>query len=207
MLGIGGLVGDIVSRMIGSVDGNGNDGLLEVGGENGDLGRGRGGEKDIKFALSGCHDTTLAAVLASFGAFEGERWPPYTSHIALELFRKTDRTSGETVEGRTSLDEENRVKAADGQKRGFWSTIFSSTKENADGRNPAPRGMARKTMDELSSREKDKLEEYYVRLRYNDRPMVIPGCRLQGNHLDGNESFCTLVCLEITNALTSTNLA
>ncbi|KAK5277252.1 hypothetical protein LTR16_010044, partial [Cryomyces antarcticus] len=77
-LGIGGLVGDIVTRMAGSVEQNGNDGVLEVGGENGRLGRGRGGEANIRFALSGCHDTTLAAVLASLGAFNGEKWPPYT---------------------------------------------------------------------------------------------------------------------------------
>jgi len=88
-LGIGGLMGDIVTRMVGSVEYNGNDGSIEVGGEDGHLGGGRG-NKAIKLALSGCHDTTLAAVLASLGAFRGEPWPPYTSHIALELFRTAD---------------------------------------------------------------------------------------------------------------------
>jgi hypothetical protein len=58
-----------------------------VGGKDGHLGGGQG-NKAIKLALSGCHDTTLAAVLASLGAFQGESWPPFTSHIALELFRK-----------------------------------------------------------------------------------------------------------------------
>lgn len=70
-----------------SVEHNGNDGSIEVGGKDGRLGGGQG-NKAIKLALSGCHDTTLAAVLASLGAFQGEPWPPYTSHIALELFRK-----------------------------------------------------------------------------------------------------------------------
>lgn len=88
-LGIGGLMGDVVTRMVGSVEHNGNDGSIEVGGKDGHLGGGQG-NKAIKLALSGCHDTTLAAVLASLGAFHGEAWPPYTSHIAVELFRKAD---------------------------------------------------------------------------------------------------------------------
>ena len=33
----------------------------------------------------------------------------------------------------------------------------------------------------------------YVRIRYNDRPITIPGCRPQGLHLDGDESICTFV--------------
>lgn len=57
-VGIGALAGDIVSRMVGHVERNGNDGLLEVGGANGKLGEGRGGEKGAKFGLSGCHDTS-----------------------------------------------------------------------------------------------------------------------------------------------------
>ncbi|KAG5439523.1 hypothetical protein PCANB_002098 [Pneumocystis canis] len=36
--------------------------------------------------------------------------------------------------------------------------------------------------------QKDK---WYIRLRYNDTPLVIPGCKKKGNHLKGNESFCT----------------
>jgi acid phosphatase len=72
-------MGDVVERMVGSVERNANDGLLEIGGKDGSMGSGRGGEKSIKLGLSGCHDTTLAGVLASLGAFEGEFWPPYTS--------------------------------------------------------------------------------------------------------------------------------
>ncbi|KAI4192539.1 MAG: hypothetical protein LQ346_004251 [Caloplaca aetnensis] len=86
-LGIGALVGDVVTRMVGSVEGSGNDGLLEVAGVDGDIRKGRDGEGAIKFSMSGCHDTTLAGILSSLGAFEDEKWPPYTSHIAVELFK------------------------------------------------------------------------------------------------------------------------
>ena len=192
-VGIGSLVGDIVSRMIGSVEGNGNDGLLEVAGRDDELGAGRRGETDIRFAMSGCHDTTLAAILSSLGAFEGEKWPPYTSHIAVELFREKARQSSSLVAGRTSFDEKKRIETAKDQKQSLWSSIFGPAKEKLSGSIPAPEGIARKTMDELSAEEKKKLNGYYVRIRYNDRPMTVPGCKLPGKHLEGDTSFCTLV--------------
>ncbi|KAK0609372.1 hypothetical protein B0T17DRAFT_137393 [Bombardia bombarda] len=40
--------------------------------------------------------------------------------------------------------------------------------------------------------EAQEMDEYFVRVRYNDRIMTIPGCRAEGKHLDGDESLCTL---------------
>jgi len=181
-VGVGALVGDIVSRMVGSVDRNGSDGILEVGGETGTMGNGRGGEKNIKFTMSGCHDTTLAGVLTSLGTFEGEKWPPYTSHIAFELFRSVQTSNG----GSAKTASEQGL-AASNQKPSFWSSIFGAPAK-------APiRSIARRPIQELEPKEKQKLDGYFVRVRYNDRPMTIPGCRLPGNHLEGDESFCTLV--------------
>ena len=178
-LGIGALVGDIVGRMVGSVERSGRDGVDEVGGENGEIGRGRGGEQNLKLALAGCHDTTLAGFLASLGAFEGEDWPPYTSHIAIELFRNRDAKQPPQKNARTSLAS-NR----------WFSALFGHAKEAVV--NDAG-GIARKSMDRLSEAEREKLDGYFVRLRYNDRPMTVPGCKLPGKHLEGDESFCTLV--------------
>ncbi len=178
-VGIGGLVGDIVSRMVGNIEKRGNDGMLEVGGEDGNLGSGRGGEKLIRFAMSGCHDTTLAALLSSLGAFEGEKWPPYTSYVAIELFSESGHSSD------VSSGEE---KAAD-RKQTTRSGLFGLTKNDA----LPSEGINRKPITELNPAEKDKLKGRYVRIIYNDRPMVIPGCRLSGNHLRDDESFCTLV--------------
>lgn len=186
-VGIGALAGDIVARMVGSVEKSSNDGLLEVGGENGRLGTGSGGHKNIKFAMSGCHDTTLAALLSSLGCFDGEKWPPYTSAIAFELFK-------EAVAERKSVDGEklNQACAAGTshkQSQNPLNTLFGS------GGKPklATEGISRKPTAELTATEKDKLKGHYVRIRYNDRPMIVPGCRLPGKHLDGDESFCTLV--------------
>ncbi|KAL8933692.1 MAG: hypothetical protein Q9216_006252 [Gyalolechia sp. 2 TL-2023] len=172
-LGIGALVGDIVTRMVGSAEGSGNDGLLEVAGVDGDLGKGRGGENGIKFAMSGCHDTTLAGILSSLGAFGGGNWPPYTSHVAVELFK--DESIG--------VQDSKPTKPA--PRQSFLGSSRKSTKASSI--------MTRKPMQDLSEEERAKLQGYYVRVRYNDHPMTVPGCRLPGKHLEGDESFCTLV--------------
>jgi acid phosphatase len=193
-LGIGGLMGDVVSRMVGSVERNGNGGLLEVGGQDGSSGRGRGGEKAIKLALSGCHDTTLAAVLASLGAFENEKWPPYTSHIALELFRKGDEPQARAPAKR-KIEETTPVAASGDAKvrSGWFGRVFGdSGVANEQGDKNTPLGIARRKVEELSESDRSKLDGYFVRIRYNDRPMMIPGCKPSGKHLDGEESFCTL---------------
>jgi acid phosphatase len=162
-LGIGPLLGDVVSRMVTSVRGTSGDRQSM---------KGRGGEWKIKFALSGAHDTTIAGILASLGAFEGEngKWPPYTSHIAMELFRKSNVPCREPT-----LRAESH-----------WIPWFYKFR--------AASLFNRKHQQELNVSQKGSLAGYYVRLRYNDRPIVIEGCRVPGNHLEGDESFCTLVC-------------
>ena len=183
MLGIGGLMGDITSRMTGSVGRNGNDGLVEIGGSDGKLGQGRGGETEIKFAMSGCHDTTLAAALVSLGAFENEKWPPFTSHIAFEMFRKRATVAA----SRTATP----LQQFTGQKsQSWWSSLFGSTKTFKEELNPE--GIARKPVTDLTASQRDELKDYYVRIRYNDKIMQVPGCKAEGKHLEGDTTFCTL---------------
>ena len=186
-VGCGALAGDIVARMVGSVEKSGNDGLLETGGDDDVLGEGRGGEKALKFGLSGCHDTTLASLLSSLGAFDGEQWPPYTSHIAFELF-KASGMDRESVDG-DRLNAPATATESHKQNQGGLFALFSKAGKTK----PATESIACKRTEDLSSQDKDKLSRHYVRVRYNDRPMVIPGCRLPGKHLGGDESFCTLV--------------
>ncbi|KAL8964966.1 MAG: hypothetical protein Q9197_006731, partial [Variospora fuerteventurae] len=166
-LGIGALVGDMVTRMVGSAEARGNDELLEVAGVDGHLGKGRGGHTSIKFAMSGCHDTTLAGVLSSLGVFDAEEWPPYTSSIAVELFKVT------------SVKEPSAKPAEPTARQGFLASVRKTTKPSSV--------IMRKPVQDFSPEEKAKLQGYYVRLRYNDRPMIVPGCRLPGKHLEGDE--------------------
>ena len=186
-VGIGALAGDIVSRMVGSVEKSGNDGLLEVGGEDGSQGAGRGGEKDLRFALSGCHDTSLAALLASLGCFEGEKWPPYTSHLAFELFKESG-AERESIGG-DKLDRPATAVDTHKQRQSALSTFFGSGGKTK----LATEGIARKTTEELNATEREKIKSHNVRILYNARPAVVPGCKLSGKHLEGDESFCTLV--------------
>lgn len=186
MLGIGALLGDITSRMAGSVERNGRDGLLEIGGSDGTFGRGRGGETNIKLALSGCHDTTLAAALTSLGAFENEKWPPFTSHIAFELFKKKNPTTA----SRPTTPTLNQSAAPKAQ--GWWSSLFGRTNPTTLSDAPQPDGLARKPLSELSPAQREELQGYYVRIRYNDKIMQVPACKAEGKHLDGDTTFCTL---------------
>ena len=182
-LGIGGLVGDIVARMVGSAENNDQFGIEEVGGDDQRHGVGRGGEKSIRFGLSGCHDTTLAAMLSSLGCFNMEAWPPYTSHVAVELFRQKGLTP-----------RSDRTPINSGSKFLTWFRGQWPAKEGSDtiGRTP---------LSKLRDYQKEKLDGYFVRVRYNDEVMKIPACKLPGNHLEGDDSFCTLVRLTLTSLL------
>ncbi|KAL9126719.1 MAG: hypothetical protein Q9217_004264 [Psora testacea] len=113
-LGIGHLLAEVVSRLRNDAD-------------------------VTRFALFGCHDSTLAAPLGALGALKGENdtWPAYTSSIAIELFHERKRHQ----------DQEG---------------------------------------------SKDGLSDLYVRIRYNDRPVYLPGCQKAGDHLRGDKGFCTL---------------
>ena len=139
------------------------------------------GNNAVKLALSGCHDTTLAAVLASLGAFEGEPWPPYTSHIALELFKSADVRHAKL--GNVKIEYPKT------EAKSWFGGLFGKGVAQP-GRSS---GIARQKIESLSDAEKSELDDYYVRIRYNDRVMEIPGCKPAGKHLEGDTSFCTLV--------------
>ncbi|KPM43097.1 hypothetical protein AK830_g3469 [Neonectria ditissima] len=170
-LGIGGLLGDIVARMVGSAEHSPADGEYEI------ASGGHAASQPVRFGMSGCHDTTLAGVLSSLGAYNTEAWPPFTSHIALELFRHADQPLFVPT-----------------SKPGGLSSLFGWITGSGSGASPGspPPGIGRKMTPELTGAEKAHLQGYYVRLRYNDQPVSIPGCKAAGNHLDGDESFCTL---------------
>jgi acid phosphatase len=178
-LGIGGLMGDVVDRMVSAA--------LE-GGWRSEVASSitNGSKVPIKFALTGCHDTTLAAVLASLGAFDNERWPFFTSHISLELF------STDTEVPSTTANQDLASSNPQNESSGLFS--FLSKPSAPSLQTPAPvSSVARVPLSDLEKSSRETLRKYYVRLRYNDRPMRIPGCVSKtANHLPGDDSFCTL---------------
>ena len=173
------------------------------------MGLGRTGETMTKFAMSGCHDTTLAGVLSSLGAFDRESWPPFTSHIELELFRKKDQPRIPEGPRPKSATEKQAVAAS--ARPGWFASLLGLSSANSINSNPldsteASEGIGRRPTAELSSAEKAKLNGYYVRIRYNDRVMTIPGCKRAGNHLEGDETFCTMAAFKaITDEYTPRN--
>ena len=144
-VGIGSLIGDINENIINHIENT---------------------NSSFKLSLNGCHDTTIAGIMTSLGLFQGEHWPPFTSHIAIELFRKKDYPTESP------------------KPKGTFAFLTGSAATPSIGRTPS---------HELSAQQLSSMDGYYVRMRYNDRPFTIPGCRMPGNHLDGDESFCTLV--------------
>ncbi|KAG7116609.1 acid phosphatase SPBC4.06 like protein [Verticillium longisporum] len=184
-LGIGGLMGDVVARMVGSAEQSAADGDYELVQPSGSSSSpsSSNGSVPVKFGISGCHDTTLAAILTSLGAFGTDKWPPFTSHIAIELFR--DSRPKDAVPPTTQT-------APVVKSTNWFASLFSS----ASTPGTPPPGIGRTPTESLTTAERAKLDGYYVRLRYNDEPVTVPGCRAQGNHLPGDESFCTLAAFK-----------
>ncbi|KAL2871822.1 putative acid phosphatase [Aspergillus lucknowensis] len=191
-LGIGALMGDIVDRMVTTaVDGGWRS-------ETSASGSSAANGKAIKFAMSGCHDTTLAAILSSLGAFDG-KWPPFTSSVAVELFSQPESNTDASAIASPTLTK---------QSSGLFSFLsgssFSSS-PNKTHRPPSP--TARAPLASLPASARDLLQNHYVRIRYNDRPVRIPGCAAKPqNHLPGDETFCTLDAFkEIVDKFTPQN--
>lgn len=183
-LGIGGLMGDIVDRMVSTaVDGGWRSNTTAAG----NSARPDEGE-DIKFAMSGCHDTTLAAILASVGVVN-EKWPPFSSSVAIELFTKTPR---EAHDAGTMLEEFSNP-SIKRQGGGFLSYLVGSSKSQKPTEAKPPSETARVPLGDLPEAARQKLRTHYVRIRYNDTPVRLPGCAAKTqNHLPGDETFCTL---------------
>jgi acid phosphatase len=171
-LGIGGLVGDIVQNMVKRTQ-----------------------AESFKISLNGCHDTTLAATLASFGAFDIEKdnWPPYSSSISIELFKSRSSTGTSTPASPSGTVWPNKEKS-------WWSTLFSSASTSTS---TPPASSTRKNLAEMSVTERAGLDNHFVRMRYNDRPVTIPFCKPPGNHRAGDESLCTLTAFkEVADSFT-----
>ncbi|KAI9668643.1 MAG: hypothetical protein M1831_001082 [Alyxoria varia] len=156
--------------------------------------------------LAGAHDTTLAGTLASLGAFGDNPWPPYTSHLAIELFRDKSHSNPSPAAGAANnLKDANPSTSASLHPQQKWFTSIPligqhlkptpPTPTNTSSTNPAH---APTSSLPLANSQTDPsapsvpLDSYYVRIRYNDVPVQIPGCKIKGNHLSGDRSFCTL---------------
>ncbi|CDM31549.1 hypothetical protein DTO013E5_2167 [Penicillium roqueforti] len=179
-LGIGALMGDVVDRMVSTaVEGGWRSESAASGSGKAETG------KAIKFAMSGCHDTTLAAILSSIGGFQNQSWPPFTSSVAVELFSQAP--SSDSIAG-IVLEEFSNPPVAN-KKPGILSQLLGKSAPKL----PTPSDTARAPLESLPESARESLQKHYVRIRYNDQPVLIPGCAAKPeNHLPGDETFCTL---------------
>ncbi|OJJ45749.1 hypothetical protein ASPZODRAFT_68749 [Penicilliopsis zonata CBS 506.65] len=184
-LGIGALLGDVVDRMVSTaVDGGWRSDTTASGNP--------AAGKAIKMALSGCHDTTLAAILASLGAYQNEKWPPFTSSVAIELFSNASRRYGGENAGSMLEEFSNPVPTEPGKKSGLFSFLTGGSKSSA-AKAPTISETARVPLGDFPPSSRKLLQQHYVRIRFNDRPVRIPGCAAKPeNHLHGDDTFCTL---------------
>ena len=166
-LGIGAVVGDLAQKMVEHVNHS----------------KPSSGER-FKISLNGCHDTTIGGVLASIGAFDIEKnkWPNFTSNIAVELFKRKG-TNPPLPSGSTN------GAIWPSKEKTWWSSFFSLVPSSM----PVS---ARTPIIKWPDAQKTELDDYYVRMRYNDNPVTIPFCKPAGRHLDGDESFCTLAAFK-----------
>ncbi|KAL4880932.1 histidine phosphatase superfamily [Aspergillus karnatakaensis] len=176
-LGIGALMGDVVDRMVTTAVDGGWRSDTSAAGATGEKG------KAIKFAMSGCHDTTLAAILGSLGALDN-RWPPFTSSVAVELFSRADSTTKPLASD----------PAAPKQSGGLFSFLSGSSSSSSSAiTHSPPSPTARAPLSSLPEPARESLQSHYVRIRYNDQVVRIPGCAAKPqNHLPGDDTFCTL---------------
>jgi acid phosphatase len=189
-LGIGSLLGDVVSRMILSVEKNSKEKSCQVKRLDATPSSINRPNATVKLGLSGCHDTTLAAILTSLGVLKLETWPQFTSHIALELFRNAEESVSATwkVDEIPSGGSAQHITINDELRQPFLPGQARDEKRIVE---KAP-SIGRKRMDSLQPSARSKLDGYYVRILFNDQPVTVPGCKASGKHLDGGESFCTL---------------
>lgn len=176
-LGKGQMVGDVTQMLTSSA-----------------LGRDK---QPIRFALTGAHDTTLAGFLAALGAFEDEPWPNFTSHMAVELFCRKSPTAS----SRPRSESSNLPPAA--PRTSWFASLFGRSSQSKDPSTISQQD-TRKPLTEFSPSERQTIRDYYVRIRYNDRPVTIPGCKKPGRHFEeGGETFCTLEAFkQIADAFT-----
>ncbi|PYH49385.1 putative acid phosphatase [Aspergillus saccharolyticus JOP 1030-1] len=181
-LGIGALLGDVVDRMVSTA-------VSPRGWRSEAATLQTQNSKAIKFAMSGCHDTTLAAILSSLGAFGNSKWPPFTSSVAIELFSKA------APDNTPSLNEVGGSSS---------SSLISFLPSSAQSKEEET---ARVPLSALPDPARQALRTHYVRIRYNDRVVRVPGCAAKPeNHLPGDETFCTLDAFkEIVDKFTPRN--
>ena len=126
-------------------------------------------ETNTRLWLYGTHDSTLSAAMASLGA---------------------DKTRA----GELRWPPYGSVLAIELLKDTRAGITMSQSCESPTRQSYAP--ISRTPVWQLSQVQTSCLQDYYVRVRYNNRSLVLPGCRSVGKNWDGDGTLCTLLAFK-----------
>ncbi|KAI0202386.1 histidine phosphatase superfamily [Astrocystis sublimbata] len=115
-----------------------------------------------KLSIFGCHDLTIGVVLASLGCLESKERWPPF----------TSHISFELFRQRQMHHQDSSA----------------SIKENGG----ELREIGGHPVEDFTTDEVRELSKYFVRIRYNDRVLRIPGCEAEGNRFENDANLCTL---------------
>jgi acid phosphatase len=128
------------------------------------------GRSPLRLAVYSAHDTSLGALLCGLDAFD-RRWPPFTSHVEIELLRKGNQDASSSS---SSSHSSSSASSSSSSSWGNWLGMKRSSTE-VDGDGAAPR------------------KDHYVRVRYNGQTVRLPGCAAHDKHYPGTDGeVCTL---------------
>ncbi|KAG8216430.1 phosphoglycerate mutase-like protein [Butyriboletus roseoflavus] len=127
------------------------------------------GDKDpLNLLVYSTHDSTLAALCSTFDIFD-EKWPPFTSSVTFELFKKRHRDSEQGLRLQSLLS-------------GLWNA--HSKEEHCK--------LSTRALQHLFSLFSLMAMSYLdIRMRYKNKNLVLPMCAKEGDHLPGSPEFCT----------------
>ncbi|KAL7754084.1 hypothetical protein RI367_000064 [Sorochytrium milnesiophthora] len=130
-----------------------------------------------KFAAYSAHDTTVMPILLALNVWDG-RWPPFGSHITLELFEDT------AVKAIPAPSKSPSPPAT--VKRGVTSAPALSPKQTTFASTAAAAAAATTTTTSLPT------SQHYVRAKYNGQLLRLPGCAAAKDHYPGDETLCRM---------------
>lgn len=177
IVGIGAMLADVVERVVSRVELDANLALQAGSTDDDHNKRFKLESKDTKLWLYGSHDSTLAAVMASLGA-------------------------DKIIEGQRRWPPYGSVLAIELFRDMKNEDAILQTNSGSGCHRP----ISRTPTKHLSQAQKARLRGYYIRLRYNNRSLAIPGCKLPGKNWNGDGAFCTLEAFkEIVDHFTPSN--
>ena len=171
----------------------------------------------LKILVHSTHDTALAGICATLGVFDQKsvysplrmalpqtdellvllsRWPDFTASVTFELFRKPITPSASEAEVDSNI---NPLARSQDEAQSFLGSMYGTLSSPLRNGSITQKGPAH---EYCTFRHYPSLPFWLwlslscnltdVRMRYQNRNMIIPHCFPSGKHLPGRPEYCTL---------------